>query len=109
MIDDVLKNVVAIMVEDAAEVYTAAVVNLDNLANGRVKYSNPDRVKKRCLEQIFDVETFICSEYGESLTGFDGKVVMEQFNKRAAEECRKIANGDIETCKRYKRRFKKNM
>lgn len=83
--NEAMDNVVALMVEDAAELYVNAAVNIMRIRNGKRQLKHPERTIKECLDTMTEVTLFFCSDYGEGLTGFEGKVVMEQLNKRAKE------------------------
>lgn len=80
-----LDEIVCLMVEDAVDLYINCYVNLKKIENGKRRLKNPEKTKRECLDSMTEVTLFFCSDYGEQLTGVDGKTVMEQLNKRAME------------------------
>lgn len=78
-----LNEVIALMVEDACDLYINCAVNIMHIKAGKRRLKNAKKTIAECLDSMTEVTLFFCSEYGEQLTGFDGKTVMERLNKRA--------------------------
>lgn len=95
--DEVATNVLCDMVEDAAELYIGAYVNYMRIIDGKRNLKHPESVKRNCLDTLTEVTLFFCSDYGESLTGLSGEVVMRALEQRAKE-----AYNDGQKVKKYK-------
>ena len=95
--DKVANEVLCAMVEDAVELYINAYVNYTRIVSGKRNIKHPECVKRDCLDTMTEVSLFFCSDYGESLTGLDGAVVMKELERRAKE-----AYEDGQKIKKYK-------
>lgn len=101
--DKAMKNVIRIMVDDAVNVYLSATVNLMHISEGTRHFKDPEKVKERCLEAVYDIETFFLSEYGEELTGVDGGLVLKTLNERAKKAYADVINGVPKARQRFSR------
>lgn len=101
--DKAMNNVIRIIIDDAVNSYLSAVVNLMHISEGTKKYKHPEKVKQRCLDAVYDIETFFISEYGEELTGVDGSLVMKTLNERAKKAYAMAISGDPKARKRFNR------
>lgn len=88
------------IVDDAVRIYINSMVDLMHVENKTRKFSHPENVKARCLDQIFDVETFFLSGYGQKLTNLDGNIVMETLEKRARKQYEEIMEGKAKRMKK---------
>lgn len=84
--DKQMEEVLLIMVEDACNNYINGVVNLLHIKNGTRKFVHVDRVERNALDNIWDAETFFCSDYGEGLTHQPGIRVMKALQERARKQ-----------------------
>ena len=80
-----LDEVLCMMVEDAVDLYINCYIDIKKISNGKRVLKNPEKTKRECLDSMTEVTLFFCSDYGEQLTGLDGKTVMEELNRRANE------------------------